>query len=454
MLDADIIAVEPSLDEFQTYETYQGVPLISEHSSAQYRETMVRWPAQISAALKAGKTVFVFLTKFQKHFYYTGTKRNVGTPGKPRMQTDVQSCGNYDFIPLDLKGLSLADGSFIKITREGAPLLDQFWREFEGCTEYRCYFKSDPSWTTLMTTKGGEHAVAASVRLGEGNLVLLPEITWGHLDALAAEREAAGYGEDEVTGWSQEYTQFALRLRDNLFALDKRLRSSDERTDAPEWTNASVYRFASEADIEGEMLALTEQIETLRRRYADLGTRLASEGELRCLLFETGLRLEAAVREALSILGFNVEHFEDDQSEFDAIFSSSEGRFIGEVEGRDNKAIDVKKASQLHRNISEDFAREDVEEMAIGVLFGNPFRLSPPAEREAFFTRKVLHFADTVKLALVQTPDLFAAARHVKNTGDAAFAQQCREAIAAAAGGVVEFPQPASNSDFDVLQDG
>ena len=95
-------------------------------------------------------------------------------------------------------------------------------------------------------------------------------------------------------------------------------------------------------------------------------------------------------------MGFKADSFDDGKSEFDAVFSSTEGRFIGEAEGRDNKAINIDKFSQLMRNLHEDFDREEVLEIANGVLFGNGYRLNTPEERGELFTEKCLKEAKRI----------------------------------------------------------
>ena len=94
------------------------------------------------------------------------------------------------------------------------------------------------------------------------------------------------------------------------------------------------------------------------------------------------------VGDALRTLGFRVDKLEDRDHEFDAVFEAPEGRFIGEVEGRDQKGIAIAKLSQLERNIQEDFAREEVDAYAKGVLFGNAERLIHREERGAFLLKK------------------------------------------------------------------
>jgi hypothetical protein len=88
---------------------------------------------------------------------------------------------------------------------------------------------------------------------------------------------------------------------------------------------------------------------------------LENEGGLRRLLFERGPQLEAAILESLRLWALWLRTIESD-TEFDAVFSSEEGRFLGEAEGKDNKAINIDKLSQLERNIQEDYARDEVNE--------------------------------------------------------------------------------------------
>lgn len=122
------------------------------------------------------------------------------------------------------------------------------------------------------------------------------------------------------------------------------------------------------------------------------------------------------------------------------MFTGPEGRFLGEVEGKENKAINVDKISQLHRNVAEDLSREDVPDPAMPVLLGNAFRRKPLLERGEYFTEKVLKFAGTSGTALVRTPDLFSVARYVRKSRDTEFAEWCRIAIREGAGRQVTFP--------------
>ena len=98
--------------------------------------------------------------------------------------------------------------------------------------------------------------------------------------------------------------------------------------------------------------------------------------------------METAIIEALKILGFEASAFKDSDSEFDVVFECSEGRVIGEAEGKDNKPINIDKLRQLEMNVHEDFSRPEVEQPAKGALIGNAYRITDPATRTDFFTDK------------------------------------------------------------------
>ncbi len=146
----------------------------------------------------------------------------------------------------------------------------------------------------------------------------------------------------------------------------------------------------------------------------------------------------------MRFFGFVAELYQDAKSEFDAVFVSLEGRFLGEAEGKDRSAVNIDKYRQLIQNIQEDFARDEVTQRAKGILFGNAYRLVPLAERSDAFTQKCLVSAENDKVALVRTWDLFAPARYLKANPDEEYARQCRQAFVDGTGSVVSFPLPTA----------
>jgi len=293
----------------------------------------------------------------------------------------------------------------------------------------------------LLRSRVGDRIVGAAVHGAAGALLFLPPLRYEEKKFLRFDKKS------EERYWTESALKFGKRLAATLAALADSLRESVQTTPPPRWASDSRFRLALERELEGSITGLSAEIAELQKRKAALETDLRKAGSLRRLLYEQGRPLEAAVLEALSLLGFDAKPFADAESEFDVVFVSVEGRCLGEAEGKDNKAVNVDKLSQLERNLQEDFARADVSEYAKGVLFGNAFRLLPPADRGAFFTEKCVSAAKRARIALVRTPDLFEPAKYMKeHPADVDYAVQCRKAILLAEGEVVNFP-PAPLSE-------
>ncbi|MDN5477993.1 MAG: hypothetical protein L0G39_13735, partial [Chryseobacterium sp.] len=160
------------------------------------------------------------------------------------------------------------------------------------------------------------------------------------------------------------------------------------------------------------------------------------------LIFESGKPLENAVLRALEILGYKAENYDDGVLELDQVIISPENyRYIGECEGKDNKSIDITKFRQLQDSLNEDFQREEIEEKAFGLLFGNPHRNIQIENRGDFFTTKCLKGAEREKIGLVKTIDLFFICKYLSENDDESFKKECRETIHQNLGKIVEFPK-------------
>ena len=196
--------------------------------------------------------------------------------------------------------------------------------------------------------------------------------------------------------------------------------------------------------MEAAIRARSGKVEILQAEKHKLEDELKEVGEFRRLLYEQGNQLEEAILDALKLFGFDAEPYQDADSEFDSVFKGPEGRFLGEAEGKEKRPIHINKLRQLRLNLDEDFARDEVEEYAKGVLFGNPHRLQPLNKRPGDFTAKCYTSAKHSKIALVRTADMFEPARYLSENDDPEYARQCREAIHQCEGEVVVFPKPPS----------
>lgn len=435
ILDYDIVVFEPDISEFySSYPNYfQGKQSLYESSSFQLREAASRWRNALREAFVHGKTIFVFMSTIEDVFIDTGQRQYSGT-GRNRQTTNiVDEFNNYSIIPLTFTEITAARGKEIKPAGD-LKILADYWATFGSQSEYEVYFELK-GFQPLLVTRTGNKTVGGIVREHGGTsgaFVLLPVLNY--------ERSAFVEKKDDKQCWNKEGLKFGRLLADRLLEIDRTLAASRELTPPPRWTQAPQYRLSSEASLEKSISKVTKQIEDLQGQRSTLIKQLEESGTLRRLLFEKGPALEDAILEALTTIGLKAERFKDAESEFDAVFVWGTNRFIGEAEGKDNKAIAIDKMSQLERNLSEDFAREDVKEYAKGILFGNAFRLQPPEERREFFTEKCVSAARRVKAALIRTPDLFLAAKYVRESGDHEYADKCMDAILRAEGTVVDFP--------------
>lgn len=436
LLDWDIILFRPDIYEFLDYsDTYKGKPSLSDSRSFRLKERSEHWRREIKDNVDAGKCVVIFLSELKEVYIATGDKTYSGT-GRNRQTTRiVTEYDSYKSIPLDLNPIS-RKGSAIKLAPKSSELISSYWSEFGELSEYKVVLNEEIPASLL--TKHGDKTVGAVFKPSSSNgaLILLPDLDF--YDSSFYEEVELEDGVEER--WTEAASQFAARLVKSIISINTALRNDAEITPEPDWATANVYSLNKEAKLLESLSVVEEKLENLQSKKNTLMADLRDAGKLRALLYETGKPLESAIIDSLKILGFKATNYEDGKSEFDAVFESKEGRLIGEAEGKDNKAVNVTKLRQLALNIHEDLEREEVESPAKGVLFGNPYRLTPLEERDDPFTEKCKAAAKTSSTALLFTPDLFKVARYLSNHKDAAYAKKCREAISISIGRVI-FPE-------------
>jgi hypothetical protein len=436
LLDADIVVMRPSLREFRSEEYFQGLRSLDDNASFQAQNALSSWSTKLKAARDAKKTVIFLMPEREGVFVDTGTRTYSGT-GRNRQTTRlVDSFDNYKFIPANNYNPVFESGTAIVPARQiGA--FSTLFNHYKDHWRYNCYISSD-KLRALMVTKSGQHIVGA---VSPSGFILLPDIDFGLHDIWQYANSGNPKFKDGERLPTAAAAKAAFAFRDQLVALRNTLVSEVESTPPPDWAADGAYRLPQEYSLESEINELNKQLEEVSSKQEQVRDQLADAGELRALLYGTGKQLERAVQRALTILGFSAVPFVSDTSEFDVVFESDEGRFIGEVEGKDTSAINVLKISQLRRNVDEDFQRDEVDRPAIGVLFGNGFRHEEPALRDACFTEKVTTSAPTLGIVLVRTFDLFLAAKAALETPDPDFSLQCRRAIADSVGEIVQFPR-------------
>lgn len=377
-------------------------------------------------ALDSGKTIVVFLNDFEE------VSVRAQTPELARHGSVYYN--TLSFLPIDLGRIVPKGGSNIQTT-DNIGVLQSYWKEFREYSYYTLYF-DNPDIVPALVTNTGKKSIGAVIKVRQGHLVLLPPLSFDD-ERFTYYNEATG-----EEGWTDEAVAAGRRLINHIGTIDHALRAGRNATPPPTWSEEPAYEVAEESSLSRQIADLERVIEEKQSTLNKLSADLAEAGWLRRLLYETGPRLEGAILKALNVLGFTATGFDNAESEFDAVFTSPEGRFLGEAEGKNNKAINIDKLSQLERNIQEDYMRDEVSEYPKGVLFGNAFRLTDPDERDEFFTPKCLSGAKRSGVALVRTTDLFISARYLVEHPDPDYAEACRVAIAKTEGEIVDCPKP------------
>lgn len=440
LLDADIILFEPNLiyqtDPF-TGSKYNGKPNLSDESSTKCLYSMLHWKEELILAFNSGKSIFIFLTNPEDVFINTHYSLS-GTGKSQKQMRNVKEINSFDQLPLSFKNKKTAKGRNIKFTSE-ANFLKPYWELVKDFTEYQLYFEQDKV-KPLILTKTGDKIVGGMLQNDKGGTILLlpPFKLPDNFTKISPD------GKQEL--WTTQAIQFGKSLLSQIVTIDKALKTSIENTPAPKWLEEQEFQLDIEQKYIDEILALNQQIEEIQSQIEQKQTELSKHTLSKKLLYENGKPLEYAIIDALQTIGFKAENYDDGKSEFDIVFESDEGRFIGEAEGKDNSAINVTKFRQLESNIHEDFERDEIKIHAKGVLFGNSFRLLHPNERKEFFTQKAIDSAKRTGIALINTHELFEVVKYIKNTNDENYAELVRECFKNTNGNIVRFPLPEKNN--------
>jgi len=442
LLDWDIILFKPDImDYIHSRESmFQGKPCLSDDKSFQLKSQSEHWRREIKSAVDSGKLVIIYLSELTELSIATGENRFSGTGRNQKTTRIVTDYNNYASIPANLKAIK-TKGRDIKLSAKNSEFISTYWKEFSSHSSYKVLINEE--YTSCLVTKHGDKAVGAIVnsKNSTGTLVFLPDIDFYQDNFLNNDGE-----------WTKEAIQFSAKFIKSIVSLDKALRNSSELTPEPEWAKDEIYKLKEENLATDKLLLVESKLEKIQVEKELIIDQVKDLGRLRNLLFEKGKPLEFAILDALKIIGFDVSQFDDGKSEFDAVFESKEGRFIGEAEGKDNKAINIDKLRQLALNIYEDLEHDGVEVPAKAVLFGNAYRNIPIEERSEPFTEKCMTAAQTSSTALVFTADLFKISKYLSDNRDRRFATKCRKVLLSSIGKVV-FPSIPQSKKQEIGKD-
>lgn len=436
LMDADILLISPDSlmprGDWVSFTSSDG-GCYNVAASKNYRQKIQHLKKEIIDHLNAGKNVFVLLTKEEEHIL----ANSVSSRRKDQNLYSTEIYSNYSFLPVDIGTLTSASGKHVEFS--GNQIFNDFYKKFKENLEYQLYIENPNKSQTIFTGKDKTKVLGAIYNIGKGCLIVLPNLVYDQDEFIEAKKNKKG---ETKHYWNKEATKFGKTLFDCLLEIDQQLIGHSIRIPAPIWVSDEKYSTQKELDIQKQIVKNQTEIKRITEENEKKQSELNTERILKDLLYEQDKPLENAVILALEILGYTATGYDDGVLELDQVINCPEGhRFIGECEGKNEKDINITKFRQLMESLNADFAREEVNEKAFGILFGNPQRLTNPNERTLDFTEKCKIGAKREKIALVKTTDLFVVAKFIKENPTEDFKKKCRDSIYNSLGEVVIFPE-------------
>lgn len=374
LLDADILLLAPHVPRYlitTAYDTNVNKKIRNWVSWADQFEM------ELTKLLQTNVTIFVFMQK-EEHLTFS-------------IKLDQHIVSSYHILGTLDNTLTITNSFGTEILFQNNPILSNYWQKYSTLSFYDAYFdvnlsplnrlSSQYNYIPCFSTKVPGNDVGGIININDAHIVLLPNLKWREVNP------------DEILN--------------QIIMIDSKFRNQSERSVKPDWVTKVDFPLPHENELNSQIIDYLEEKELAERKIAYMEEEISALASYRDLLFETGKRLEESVIKALKLIGFSAEEYLDYESQFDVVFISPEGRFLGEVEGKDNSVINVNKISQLLRNLGEDGSKNIGDEPAKGVLFGNANRYTKPICRNEFFTAKCIKSAVLSNIALIKTPDLF-----------------------------------------------
>lgn len=448
LLDADIVVVEPNIDDtIRTYpvrdllKTYRGKIWLNEDHSFEIESMVKHWRRELAEFVIAGGVAFINLCEIREFYIDTGEKEHSGTGRNRQTTIKLRLFSNYEFIPLRLE-VTAASGTSMVLENSNSNFRE-YWDDFGNESFYNLYLETDSPIVSIIRTVRGKRVVGGIIRHDSGGaFVFLPWVNFQATRHIVNTENIHDDDENEKTiSWTNEAKSWGRKYIESLQSIRSSILVQDRESNAPKWVQDVAFCNQTEVKLRNTLEKFQQRVARLNKECQDIEKDIAACCSLKCLLYEKGRALEQAVIEAMRLLGFQAERYQSPQSEFDVVLEHDGQRFIGEIEGRDNKLIDIAKMRQLAMNLREDLQRDDVTVQARGILFGNAHRLTRPSDRpNECFTRKCLDAAKLDGTILIRTCDLFVVANYLSCTEDSRFAAACRDSIIRSNGSEVEFP--------------
>ena len=430
LIDGDLILFSPKFFDYPCYNNkkFDGEQLLTKDQSELFQEEFQYWQIEIDNAIKEKKTVFVFCEQPKRFYFYS----------ESFVYPDFFIGSLLLFDLSCLKKYRLVSGKKIEYRNKNT-LLKPLWEDFKKYFCYEIAFqKKDFSEDVYFVPKNFNPKKEDSDVFGGviktpfgGFVVVLPAINFKHPDLRLEVSTQNVYNNEKAFKFSNQLIQ-------HIIQIDLALKSYHNPTPPPLWSSNDKFKIDAVSKIEQDIDKVETKIQNLDQNKTDLEKHLEQAKMPHRLLFESCKMLEEAVTACLKLMDFDTNSYRNQELEFDVMCKSKEGICLGEVEGKDNKAVDTNKLSRLIRNLKEYIKIGNEKNYVKGVLFGNGYRFEEPIKRPNQFTDKCIEIAKQQNIALICTTDLFYISQYLEKYPNANFATKCREAILSTKG-IVSF---------------
>jgi hypothetical protein len=312
------------------------------------------------------------------------------------------SVTNYDWliqsseIEKELGGIKYSKGETVDYIDSGHPFFE--------------YLNIRPSWLAYVDKKAcqdwrvlasafGTNVVSLAKRVGLGQIILLPSY-YHHNNG--------------------ELVEHCI----------KKLLAGKEITPQPEWAKAILA--PGQQELISKITQINEQADALEKERGNIIDANDKLERWKCLLYAKGKhQLEPVVRDALAIVGCNVEPQADKDS--DGAVTCDYGIALLEIVGS-KRTIKIEKLGELTKNMGNFLAEKGSK--VKGILVGNPFCEEPLDNRppkdtqKALFANELIESAEQQSITVLLSTDLYkVVSRSLSNKFPEVEKQSLRERI-------------------------
>jgi len=132
LLDGEIILFSPPMMRSLTYFNHSnGKPSLDTENSYRFLESCDHWRKQITLAFEAGKTIFIYLTQFERFLVDNRNRESLRT----ERISNLEETSNYHCLPIQLDP-DPSTGVRLDLSPEYRDIFSSYWQEFRRHSDY------------------------------------------------------------------------------------------------------------------------------------------------------------------------------------------------------------------------------------------------------------------------------------------------------------------------------